>query len=203
LIFFSDAALTAPAPQPRTREKRVDISHGWSVSFEGEGHPMEMQNLASWTDDPRHLYFSGRATYRKTIDIPHADEGAGRSVAIDFGEGKPLPLPENPAQNMRAYLESPVREAAQVFVNDELAGNVWHPPFRIDLSPFLKAGKNEIRIVVGNTAINELAGTTLPNYRLLYARYGKLFEPQGMEDLQPLPSGILGPVTLIESASAR
>ena len=88
--------------------------------------------------------------------------------------------------NMRAYLESPVREAGLVYVNDQLAGYVWHPPFRVDLTPFVKAGKNEIRIVIGNTAINELAGTTLPNYRLLYSRYGKLFEPQGMQDLRTL-----------------
>ena len=109
--------------------------------------------------------------------------GAGQSVAIDFGEGTPVPLPAMPAEfNMRAYLESPVREAAEVYVNDQLAGYVWHPPFRVDLTPFVKAGKNELRIVVGNTAINELAGPSLPNYRLLYARYGKLFEPQGMHD---------------------
>ena len=105
--------------------------------------------------------------------------------------------------NMRAYLDSPVREAAAVYINDQLAGYVWRPPFRVDISAFLKPGKNDLRIVVGNTAINELAGTALPNYRLLYARYGKLFEPQGMSNLQPLPSGILGPVTLIESGPGR
>jgi hypothetical protein len=204
LIFFSNSPLTAPAPQLRTREKQVDISHDWSVNFEGESQSIALQTLSSWADDPRHRYFSGRATYRKTIDIPHADQGAGRSVAIDFGKGTPAPMPATPGQfNMRAYLDSPVREAAQAFVNDEPAGYVWHPPFRVDLTPFLKAGKNEIRIVVGNTAINELAGTTLPNYRLLYARYGKLFEPQGMQDLQPFPSGILGPVTLIETGPAH
>ena len=57
--------------------------------------------------------------------------------------------------------------------------------------------------MVGNTAINELAGAALPNYRLLYARYGMLFQPQGMQDLQPLPSGILGQVNLIETGPAH
>jgi len=103
-----------------------------------------------------------------------------------------------PLANMRAYLESPVREGAQVYVNDQLAGYVWHPPYRIDISHYLKAGKNELRIVVGNTAINELAGETQPDYRLLRDRYGLLFDPQGMQDLKPLPSGILGKITLIE-----
>ena len=111
-----------------------------------------------------------------------------------------MPLPTTPAQfNMRAYLDAPVREAAKVLVNGQLAGYVWHPPFRVDVTRLLKPGKNELEIVVGNTAINELAGAALPNYRLLYARYGKLFEPQGMENLQPLPSGILGKVSLVFS----
>jgi hypothetical protein len=90
-----------------------------------------------------------------------------------------------------------VREAAQVFVNERFAGYVWHPPFQIDIAKFLRAGANKIRIVVGNTAINELAGTSLPDDRLLYSRYGVEFIPQDMENLQPLPSGILGAVSLI------
>jgi len=104
---------------------------------------------------------------------------------------------------MWAYLDAPVRDAAEVYVNGSLAGVVWHPPYRIDVTAQLRAGSNEVRIVVGNTAINGLAGHPLPDYRLLWDRYGKLFEPQGMQDLHPLPSGILGPVTLIESDLAR
>ena len=37
-------------------------------------------------------------------------------------------------------------------------------------------------------------GRPLPSYRLLNLRYGERFTPQDMKDLQPLPSGILGPV---------
>ncbi len=104
---------------------------------------------------------------------------------------------------MWAYLDAPVRDAAQVYVNGKLAGMVWRPPYRIDVTSLLRAGTNEVRIVVANTAINELAGQSLPDYRLLWDRYGKRFEPQGMEDLKPLPSGLLGPVTLVESDPMR
>ena len=45
--------------------------------------------------------------------------------------------------------------------------------------------------------INQLAGQTLPDYRLLNIRYGVRFEPQDMENLKPLPAGLLGPVRLI------
>jgi hypothetical protein len=204
LVFFSDASLSAVAPQTREESKRTDISHDWMVSFGEQAQSTAMQTLSSWADDPKWRYFSGQVTYRKTLDIPAADTRPGHFVVIDFGEGTPVSMPTMPVEfNMRAYLDSPVREAGQVFVNDQLAGSVWHPPFRVDLSPYLKQGKNELRIIVGNTAINELAGTSMPNYRLLYARYGMLFQPQGMHDLQPLPSGILGPVTLIEASPAH
>jgi hypothetical protein len=204
IIFFSNTTLSPALPKTGQENKQTDISHDWTLSFESQGQPMELQNLNSWTDDPRRRFYSGRATYRKTIEIPATDAQPGHSVAIDFGEGIPVAMPTMPVEfNMRAYLESPVRDAADVYVNDQLAGYVWHPPFRVDLSPFVKPGKNELRIVVGNTAINELAGTSLPNYRLLYDRYGMLFQPQGMQNLQPLPSGILGQINLIESSSAR
>jgi hypothetical protein len=122
------------------------------------------------------------------------------TVALDFGEGTPVAKP-NPLgpHNMRAYLESPVREAAQVFLNRRFAGYIWHPPYRVDLTPFIQLGKNELKIVVGNSAINTLAGRSRPDYRLLYARYGTLFVPQDMDFLEPLPSGILGPVKLLET----
>jgi len=84
---------------------------------------------------------------------------------------KPDPLP---AFNLRAYLEGPVREAAEVYVNGQRAGVVWHPPCTIDVTTMLKTGRNELRIVVGNTAINSLASRALPDYRLLNDRYGEL-----------------------------
>jgi hypothetical protein len=38
---------------------------------------------------------------------------------------------------------------------------------------------------------------------LLYSRYGVEFIPQGMEDLKPLPSGILKGVSLVEGSGKR
>ena len=130
------------------------------------------------------------------VDLP-VDLGTGNSLVLDFGEGTPVAKPDPwPTFNMRAFLEGPLREAAEVYVNGQRAGVVWHPPYTIDLSSFLKTGKNELRIVVGNTAINSLAGQSLPDYRLLNDRYGERFVPQGMDHLQPLPSGLLGGLRL-------
>ncbi|HTR68069.1 MAG TPA: hypothetical protein VMH85_19965, partial [Terriglobales bacterium] len=124
------------------------------------------------------------------------------SAVLDFGEGTPVAKPDPlPEFNMRAYLDGPIREAAEVYVNGQRAGVVWHPPYTIELSRFLKAGRNDLRIVVGNTAINSLAGKALPDYRLLNDRYGERFIPQGMENLQPLPSGLVGRLKLTISQS--
>jgi hypothetical protein len=88
-------------------------------------------------------------------------------------------------------LDAPIREAAQIFVNDRLAGSLWKPPYKIDITKFVHAGGNHLRIIVYNSAMNELAGRSAPDYRLLNSRYGQRFSPQDVEDIRPLPSGLL------------
>jgi len=45
--------------------------------------------------------------------------------------------------------------------------------------------------------MNYMAGHSLPDYRLLNLRYGERFQPQDLDKIEPLPSGLLGPVRLI------
>jgi hypothetical protein len=82
-------------------------------------------------------------------------------------------------------------------VNGRRAGSVWHPPYTLDVTPFLHPGENTFRIVVANLAINQIAGRALPDYRLLNLRYGERFTPEDKKDIQPLPSGLLGAIRLI------
>jgi hypothetical protein len=136
-------------------------------------------------------------SYRKAFTLSAKDLSSASKGVLDFGEGTPLEEPTPPPQHsMKAYLEGPVREAAEVYVNGERAGFVWRPPYTIDVSRLLKAGENDLRIIVGNTAINALAGHALANYRLLNQRYGERFVPQDMVNLEALPSGILGGLQL-------
>jgi hypothetical protein len=202
LLYFSDTPLTPPAKTGSGVNKRIDISKNWQIAIDGV--TTRLATLGSWADDASLRYYSGKATYTKSVDVQQPFIRGGGPVFLDFGEGTRVPLPDPlPRFNMRAYLESPVREAAAVYVNDQLAGYVWHPPFRVEVTKLLKRGENEIRIVVGNSAINELAGTAPPDYRLLYSRYGVEFIPQDMENLEPQRSGILGPVSLIEGAGEQ
>ena len=204
LIFFSDAAMEAPPRLEQREIVRADLSRQWKVTFGQTGLSIQMDRLASWSGDARTRFFSGLATYEKSFDLPAADLQGGNRLLLDFGPGTREPLPSPPgAHNMRAYLQGPIREAAQVYLNGKAAGVVWHPPYRLDVTPYLHEGTNSLRIVAGNTAINALAGQPLPDYRLLWDRYGRLFVPQDMQNLHPLPSGILGPVTLVESGPAK
>jgi hypothetical protein len=203
LFIFSDEPVPSAPVAGSSPPVSKDISRDWRITLPS-GKILQMAEFRSWTDIAELKNYSGTATYEKTIDWHADDVRAGYTTFIDFGKGTPVPQP-NPLGrfNMRAYLDSPIRETAQVYVNGHLAGAVWQPPYRIDISRELHAGSNQLRIVVANTAINELAGESLPDYRLLYARYGTLFIPQDMENLQPEPSGMLGKVTLEQTRSSR
>lgn len=45
--------------------------------------------------------------------------------------------------------------------------------------------------------MNYMAGRKLPDYKLLNLRYGERFQPQEMEKIAVLPSGLIGNVRLI------
>ncbi len=148
-----------------------------------------MPKLHSWSEDPIFKYYSGEVTYQKTFNLSGQDFNPRINAVLDFGPGTPIDEPSPlPQFSMKTYLEGPIREAAEVYVNGERAGVVWHPPYTIDVTRFLKAGNNSLRIIVGNTAINSLAGQWPPTYRLLNERFGERFTPQDMANLQPLPS---------------
>jgi hypothetical protein len=180
----------------------VDLAHDWKVTFDKTGATETMPSLRSWTDDEAQKYYSGMATYERAVEIPDSVAHAG-AVFLDFGKGAPIERATLHQAGMRAWYDPPLREAALVYVNGKLAGSVWHPPYRIDIAPLLHPGTNELKIVVANTAINELAGRAAPDYRLLNLRYGEKFTPQDMDHLEPLPSGILGPLRLISEKDAE
>ena len=196
----------AELPVPKSIEAAtfapVDLAHDWKVTFDTTGATETMQSLRSWTDDQAQKYYSGTATYQRTVEIPDSVARVG-TVFLDFGTGTPVERTTLHQAGMRAWYDPPLREAAVVYVNGKLAGSVWHPPYRIDIAPLLHPGTNELKIVVANTAINGLAWRAAPDYRLLNLHYGQKFTPQDMDHLESLPSGILGPLRLISEKDAE
>ena len=97
-----------------------------------------------------------------------------------------------------ALIAPPIREAATAFVNGRRAGTVWAPPFRVDVTDLVRDGSNDIRIDVYNTAINQMAeGGRLPDVAAVTERYGQRFRLQDLDNLQPIPSGILAVPRLV------
>jgi hypothetical protein len=191
LVFSKEKAQAAEAA--KAPGETVDLSSGWTVTFPGAASE-KWDTLRSWTEVQGRKFYSGTATYERSFQA----KSAGRYV-VDFGAGTVVDpnAGRRAANGMRAWLESPVREAAQVYVNGKLAGSVWKAPFEVDVTGLVKTGENTIRVVVANTALNVLAGSPLPDYKELIAKYGDRFQPQDMQSVQALPGGILGSVKLV------
>jgi hypothetical protein len=176
----------------------INLSTDWSVSFGDSGTKVTMSKLTSWTDDASTKNFSGVATYEKTVNIPTVSD---QPLMMTFGNGKPLSAARGgrAGNGMQAYMDSPVHEAAVVYINDKRIGSVWAPPYTLDVSGVLKAGDNQIRIEVGNLAINYMAGHRFPNYDLTSIRqqFGNRFDPQNVNNLQPITAGLMGPIQIV------
>jgi hypothetical protein len=183
-------------------EAAMDISAAWRVSFGPNGPTVKMDYLQSWTDDEATRYFSGPATYEKDVVVPDGMLKDGLTVRLDFGIGVPYPS-RSLRSGMQAWLDPPVAEAAVVYINDRRAGSVWCPPYSIDVTGLLQQGDNKIRIIVGNLAINHMAGRALPDYRLLNLRYGERFQPQDTAKVQPVNAGLLGRIRLVATAASQ
>lgn len=188
VVFSSQGTMTSNLPTVSSSMSKIELSSDWSVAF-GKNLPTKLPLLRSWTDDEATRYFSGTATYEKTFDLPANVTAGAKSVFLDFGMGQALDV--QPMRNgMRAWFDPPIREAAVIYVNGQKAGSLWCPPYKLDVTRFLKGDRNELRIVVGNTALNFMAGRKLPDYKLLNLRYGERFQPQDMDKIMPLSSGL-------------
>ncbi len=193
VLVFSKDRVTDPAPS-QTPTIVTDLSPGWKVTFP-DSPPVDMPKLITWTDLPDRKFFSGRVTYEKQLNLPAIPN---RPLYLNFGEGTPVTADTRRAgAGMRAMMESPVREAAEVFVNGVRAGSVWHSPYEVEVTSLLHTGPNSLRIVVANLAINNMAKGPLPDYKALNEKYGERFQAQDMNAVLPQSSGLLGGVRLV------
>jgi hypothetical protein len=195
VLVLADALPALPSV-PAAEADIADLGRDWTLRFPGRTQAQTLAALRSWTEDDTTRYFSGVATYEKEVELTAAQLRSPRLV-LDFGPGTPLASAPKVPAGMRAMFESPVREAAQVYVNGRHAGAVWHPPYAVDVTGYLQPGRNRIEVRVANLALNALAGHALADYRLLSARYGQRFVPQDTALIAPQPAGLLGHVRLL------
>jgi hypothetical protein len=173
----------APAYPARVPTGREQTLNGlWTLAFLDGGPELppsrRLTSLASWTDlGEREAAFSGTARYTLKFTAPK-DAGHGASWVLDLGD---------------------VRESARVRLNGRAVGTVWALPFRIPLGNALRDGENVLELEVTNLAANRVRDLALkgqydPNFYMSW----RTTPP---EKWDPMPSGLLGPVRLVEVAN--
>lgn len=178
-VVFRGKAESSSRSIPVPDETQLATIEGsWNVSFqENRGAPEQvtLESLTPWNEhsDPGVKYFSGTATYTKTIQAPAEWFDEGTALYLDLGS---------------------VKNLAEVIINGTLVGIVWKTPFRIDVSDALKEGENTLEIKVTNLWVNRLIGDQQPGITDPVT-YTTLAFYQADSPL--LPSGLLGPVQVV------
>ena len=182
-VVFRKPALAASRQVPQPVETLVStpddsFDRNWSVRFQpGRGAPerQEFDRLISWIDSPNEgvKYFSGSATYSKTIQASADWFKPGAHLWLDLGD---------------------VENLADVAVNGKSLGILWKAPYKVDVSSALKPGSNQLMIKVTNLWVNRLIGDQQPNAVEKYTFTD--FKPYNANS-PLLPSGLLGPLRVI------
>ena len=186
-VVFREAAKAASLELPERAETQVAglddmLNKDWSVSFQpGRGAPeiVAFDRLTSWSDSAIDgvKYFSGTATYSKTIQITESEFASGAHYWLDLGD---------------------VKDLAEVAVNGKYLGIFWKAPFKVDVTAALKPGSNQIVIGVTNLWVNRLIGDQ-QSYAVKKYTFTD-FAPY-KADSPLLPSGLLGPVRLLSATA--
>lgn len=178
-VMFADNAAKAAISLPATKEKVVAAADGsWNVAFQpNRGAPgsATFNELKSYTenDNAGIRYFSGTATYTKTITVPSGTLVKGAKTWLDLGD---------------------VQNLAEVTVNGKWLGVVWTQPYRVDVTREIKSGSNKIEIKVVNLWVNRLIGDA---QRGVTNKITYTAMPFYNADAKLLPSGLLGPVKVV------
>jgi hypothetical protein len=145
LTDASGSALSAwpyltPAPAAETKTLRT----GWTLSFPATqpeiAGSFALDTLAAWTslsEVPAARTCKGTGRYTTTVKFDKKQlKQNGLRWILDLGD---------------------VRESAHVYVNGQDAGTLFAVPFRVDITPYLKSGKNLIEVDVTGLAANYVA----------------------------------------------
>ncbi|MCX6326912.1 MAG: glycosyl hydrolase [Bacteroidia bacterium] len=120
-------------------------------------------------------WYSGRALYIKKVDVPSNFIQQGTRLVLNLGK---------------------VNYFAEIWVNNKLVTFCPWAPFEADISGFVKAGENEISLVVANLQANQatwnILDDNITNKAARWWHYGSI-----QREKEKLVSGLLGPVRII------
>ncbi|MEO5587249.1 MAG: glycosyl hydrolase [Novosphingobium sp.] len=175
VVFRKPATAPSAVVRPAAFSPIAALDGPWDVAFQpGRGAPatLKLGTLASLSEqaDAGVKYFSGVSTYTKTFTLPR---GARRGVPLMLDLGQ-------------------VGDLAEVRVNGQAVGTVWHAPYRLDIGTAVKRGRNTLEIRIANLWVNRLIGDAQPGAAKVTFTTFSTYPAK-----TPLrPSGLIGPVTL-------
>ena len=176
-IVFRGKAESDSLMIPQSSCKTLSVIDGeWKVIFEDSFNDKfisTFSSLHSWTEDSNSSirFYSGSAVYTQRIAVP-AHEG---KVFLDLGD---------------------VRNIAEIFIDGQEVCTLWKRPFEADITDHVN-GKSEVElsIKVTNLWVNRLIGDSAKESSERKSYTSKAFYKP---DDPLLPSGLLGPVRLVE-----
>jgi hypothetical protein len=178
VVFKNNATKTAVKLPALKVNELATVTGSWNISFQkdrGAPETATFDKLTSFSEnaDDGIKYFSGTATYTKTITATADWFKKDEELWLDLGD---------------------VKNLAEVIVNGKSFGIVWKHPFRVNVTSALKPGENQIEIKVTDLWVNRLIGDAQPNVTNEIT-YTTMPFYQANSKLQP--AGLLGPVKFI------
>jgi hypothetical protein len=144
VVFPARKTAYAKSPEVKTLSGTAVVVEGeWTVSFQPKTDEAPFQRKFatlldfSKQDDAAVKYFSGTAVYEKEIHIDASDLAANKRIALNLGK---------------------LYDIAELEVNGKRVGVLWWPPYRTDITSFLKSGGNTLKIKITNNWPNRLIG---------------------------------------------
>jgi hypothetical protein len=168
----------------------TQLTGEWQVSFDtawGGPASVSFPSLLDWSQhaDERIKYYSGTAVYNKTFNMD-----------------------DEPQRDKKHFLElGSVKDVgiAEIMINGKNKGIVWTSPFRVDISNELKKGSNRLEVKVVNSWYNRVAGDQISPERKQFTKTNIMlnhdFRGRPIEKILLEPSGLLGPVKILEGSA--
>jgi hypothetical protein len=183
----NDAGLTKDLQFGFSKRENVsatlDLTNDWEVSFDpamGGPGTYEMKSLANWPDSELAgiKYYSGTAAYTREFTIAEDVLSKATDVYVTFED---------------------VQETAQVFVNGNDCGIIWTPPYRANITRYVKPGTNNITVQVINTWNNRIVGDLSNPDGQTYTRTNAKYK--FAENPTLLKSGLIGKAAILVAAT--
>lgn len=194
---FSDFTYCKPLESQSTRIDSLDQK--WKMLFTETGQQFDIDSLQPWTRFDQCRHYSGEVIYSTVFEYQVDDN---QQVMLQFDDPTPLPAqrvnPEKRNTGYATFIDVPIKDAAVIELNGQRAGVLFCPPYQLDITQYLRTGKNTLEIKVYNRLVNQLAGRPLHDFEQLNAKYGSRFgEIQDFDSLAAEPSGLCGVIKML------